>query len=123
MAKQLELDMTSQEKLDFVQNLQSGSAKLVPFYQKSIRRNNISTAIALVAGIIFGLIIEINMAIYVPILVVLTAVAYCATFFASFNALNVVLKKASNGKINYSAYKKLVKSGELDRWLSGDVEE
>lgn len=120
MAKKLELDMTQQEKSDFVKLLQDGPARLIAFYQKSIRQNNISTAIVVPAGIVFGIFIKINMAIYAPIFLVLSALTYGATFFASYRSMNRVLKNASNGKINYWKYKKLVKSGELDKWLQGD---
>lgn len=121
MAKKLELDMTPQDKLDFVRVLQDGPARLIAFYQKSIRQNNISTAILLPVGIAFGFFLKLNLAIYAPIYIALSALTYGATFFASYRSMNKVLKNASNGKINYWKYKKLVKSGEFDKWLQGDV--
>lgn len=123
MENKKELDMTVQEKKDFVTVLNDGQMKLIEFYKKSIRKNSISTLIFILVGIVIAYFLKIKLAIFVPIYVALSLFTYIATFSASYLAMNRVLKNASKGKINYWKYRKIEKSGELDKWIKGEFVE
>lgn len=110
-------DMTEQEKRDFAERLSGLPGNVLRSQEKSIRTNRISTAIYVPALIVFGLVMKINMAIYLPIVLASSAVIHFTGWLGSRLALNKIIKNISNKKLTYKEYKKLKKTGELDRLL------
>ena len=116
------IDMTDEEKKMFAENVQGALGRTISYHERSIRRNNITTAIMYPLAIAFGFLIGTTPWIYIPIITVLGAFTHLSGWIGSAIIIKKLVKKYSNGKMNYKQYKQLVKSEELTKWLDLKVE-
>ena len=118
-----EIELTDEEKKSFAETVTGFAGNMIRFNQKTIRSNIISGVITtpIAFGIVWGL--GFNPLFFAPFLLVGTVGVSVLTHIVAVKSINKILKNASNGKIKYGRYKKLVKSGELEKWLKLDVKE
>lgn len=118
----MENNLTQQEKIDFANNIMSEQAQKKLKYGK---RYITSGYIWLIGGAVaIGTLLAINIvpaSFFLPLALLTWAEASIMDLYRGYKAVNKAVKDAGYGKISYRQYKKLLKSGELDRWAKGDT--
>lgn len=116
-------DMTTEEKRLFAECILEGpQGSFLKSQEKSIRSNRITTAIGAAGIVAAGIFFKINLAYFLPIAFIGGAVIHVFGWLGSRMAINKVLSGISAGKVSYKEYKQLVKSGELEKWLTAEKE-
>lgn len=121
--KQQELNLTDEEKINFLATLKTNNQILDAIKNKISDMKfllPISTTIACTLAILAGIFILRAS----PLPLVSAVLSASVTLIGIFEIYGAILlskekkefNKLSNGKISYSKYKQLVKSGELAKW-------
>lgn len=116
MEKTKKIEMTDNEKKDFVAIISESAGKVISFNEKMLRNNLITSAVLFVAGFLFAYLLKFNLSIFGPIYAVLMILEAGSVCCASFVGLNRLISKSSNGKLSYFQYKKILRSGEFEEW-------
>lgn len=120
----MENNLTQQEKIEFANNMMSEQTQKKLKYGK---RYIASGYFWLVGGAVaIGTILALNVItaeFFLPLALFTWAEFSIMDLLRGYKAVTKAVKDAGCGKISYRQYKKLLKSGELDRWARGDTKE
>lgn len=118
----MENNLTQQEKIEFANNIMSEQTQKKLKYGK---RYITSGYFWLVGGAVaIGTILALNIvttSFFLPLALFTWAEFSIMDLLRGYKAVTKAVKDAGYGKISYRQYKKLLKSGELDRWVKGDT--
>lgn len=116
-------DLTEQEKAEFVKKIKSDRIQNNLQYGK---RYIISGYSWLVGGaIIIGIILALKVVpveFFLPLALLTWLECTIFDLFRGYKSSIRAVKDASSGKISYLEYKRLLKSGELEKWAKYDDE-
>lgn len=116
--------MTHEEKKEFAEKMLNGSqGDFLRAQERAIRSNRITTAVFAPILVVAGILMNINLAVFLPAALVGGGLIHVFGWLGSRIAINRILANAGKGKVTYKEYKQLVKSGELEKWLKGEIEQ
>lgn len=116
----MELDLTKEEKIEFVNRLNSKSIQNKLKYGRRYVTSAIFWAICGVISIVILALKIVTSMFFWPV-VLLIWFFVIEDFLRGIKALIAAIKDASYGKMSYFQYRKLLKSGELGKWEEENI--
>ena len=112
-------DMTTEEKRLFAEKMTSGQGqKNLKYGKNRIIFYGIVGIIGAVGLITLKILNIITAPFIVPLVLVVWGYGIAVQIIRGYKAMKNAVKDASYGKVTYKEYKQLVKSGELEKWLT-----
>ena len=116
------IDMTVEEKKAFASKMQSEeTTKKIKYGKKMLSSTMVTGILGIIAIIIIMSMNIVSTTVFLPLAGFGALLTIIQGIVKGYKLLNSAIKDASCGQVNYKEYKKLVKSGEIYKWIYTEI--